>query len=458
MDNTLLSRARAAWEAAYSLRARRLRYKRYTFGRQWLDTCLLDNGTVCTEREYLIQNGYTPVTNNIIRQLVKTITGCFRESVGSDSPLAATVDVDAATFQEFLISGCAIQRIHLVGDGSAKPRMVSPARFFINSLTSPDGSDAEILGELHDFTLNTLVERFAHGDVGRMAMLRSVFNKYAADTSPEALLPRIGEDTDDNMSFDSSSRAATLRVFEVWSRECRRVIRVHNPSDGTLSLLPADAEKRLRAGNRRRERRGEPLLQWRHSIDAKWVCRFLTTDGRVLDTIVAPRHPYALCFYPMIDGEIHSFVEDIIDQQHNINWLMTLNDRMLSQAAKGVVLFPETQFSRQMPAEMVAEKLREPDGIVLYRPEPGVPGPQQVMTSVNAVGTQQMLDTQLSMMREVSGVGDALRGQVPSAGTSASLYQSQQQGQLLTLRDLLDTFSGYLLRRQQLIAQYPSAQ
>jgi hypothetical protein len=62
------------------------------------------------------------------------------------------------------------------------------------------------------------------------------------------------------------------------------------------------------------------------------------------------------------------------------------------------------------------------------------------------------------MMREVSGVGDALRGQVPSAGTSASLYQSQQQGQLLTLRDLLDTFSGYLLRRQQLIAQYPSAQ
>ncbi len=42
-----------------------------------------------------------------------------------------------------------------------------------------------------------------------------------------------------------------------------------------------------------------------------------------------------MCFYPMIDGEIHSFVEDIIDQQHNINWLMTLNDRMLSQAAKG---------------------------------------------------------------------------------------------------------------------------
>ena len=58
-----------------------------------------------------------------------------------------------------------------------------------------------------------------------------------------------------------------------------------------------------------------------------------------------------------------------------------------------------------MPAAMVAEKLREPDGIVIYRPEPGVPGPQQVMTAVNSVGTQQMLDTQLRLMREVSGVG-----------------------------------------------------
>ena len=84
----------------------------------------------------------------------------------------------------------------------------------------------------------------------------------------------------------------------------------------------------------------------------------------------------------------------------------------------------------------------------MYRPEAGVPGPQQVMTSVNTVGTQQMLDTQLRLMREVSGVGDALRGQTPSATTSASLYESQQQGQLLALRDLLDTFMAYLRRRK----------
>jgi hypothetical protein len=456
MNNSLLSRARASWGAAFALRNRRLRYKRYTFGKQWLDECTLDNGAICKEHDYLIQNGYTPVTNNIILQLVRTIIGCFRDSITSDSPLAATVNVDAATFQEFLVSGCAIQRLYYASDGTVKARMISPARFFINSLTTPDGSDADLMGELLDFTLNALIERFSHGDAGRMAMLRSVFTKYAADTSPEALLPQVGESADDNLSFDSSSRAATLRVIEVWSHECRRVIRVHDPADGTLSVLPIDDEKRLRATNRRRERRGEPLLELRHSIDARWVCRFLTTDGRTLDTIVAQRHPYALCFYPMIDGEIHSFVEDIIDQQHNINWLMTLNNRLLSQAAKGVVLFPETQFSKQMPADMVAEKLREPDGIVLYRPEPGVPGPQQVMTSVNAVGIQQMLDTQLRMMREVSGVGDALRGQVPTSVTSASLYQSQQQGQLLTLRDLLDTFSDYLSRRQQLLAQYSS--
>lgn len=443
MDNTILSRARAAWESGAVLRARRLRYKRYTFGRQWLDPCLLDNGVVRTERDYLVDNGYSPVTNNIIRQLVKTITGCFRDSIAKGSALADTIDTDALTFQEFLISGCAIQRI----GASGAPRMVSPARFFIDRLTAADGTGAELMGELHDLSLTALVERFSHGDAGRMQMLRSVFRRLSADASPEAQLPRMGESPDDALTFDSSSRAATLRVFEIWSRECRRMLRVHDPADGSLTLVAADAEKRLRAANRKRERRGEALMQWRLCVDARWVCRFMTTDGRVLDTITVPRHPYALCFYPMIDGEVHSFVEDIIDQQHNINWLMTLNDRMLAQAAKGVVLFPENQFSAQMPAAMVAEKLREPDGIVVYRPEPGVPGPQQVMTAVNTVGTQQMLDTQLRLMREVSGVGDALRGQLPSGVTSASLYQSQQEGQLLALRDLLDTFRAYLLRR-----------
>lgn len=148
MNDTVLSRARAAWESGATLRARRLRYKRYTFGRQWLDPCLLDNGTVRSEGDYLIENGYTPVTNNVIRQLVKTITGCFRESVAGDALLADTVETDAATFQEFLISGCAIQRI---APSDGLPRIVSPARFFIDRLTAPDGAGAELMGELHDF-------------------------------------------------------------------------------------------------------------------------------------------------------------------------------------------------------------------------------------------------------------------------------------------------------------------
>lgn len=408
MTDTLLSRARAAWESGATLRSRRQRYKRYTFGRQWLDPCLLDNYTVRTERQYLIDNGYTPVTNNIIRQLVKTITGCFRESVADDPKLAHTLSIDALTFQEFLISGCAIQHL-----GAWTPRMVGLSRFFIDRLTESDGRGAELVGELHDMTLAELVERFAHGEGKRMAMLRTIYRRQAADLSAEAQLPRLGESADENLSFDSADRSGTVRVFEVWRRECQRM----------------------------------PNGRGRVRIDTRWVCRFMTTDGQVLDTLVADTHPYALCFYPMIDGEVHSFVEDVIDQQHNINWLMTLNDRLLSQAAKGVVMFPENQFSSQMPAAMVAEKLREPDGIVVYRPEPGVPGPQQVITSVNTLGTQQMLDTQLRLMREVSGVGDALRGQQTGSFTSASLYRSQQEGQLLALRDLLDTFHEYLRRR-----------
>ena len=41
--------------------------------------------------------------------------------------------------------------------------------------------------------------------------------------------------------------------------------------------------------------------------------------------------------YPFIDGEIHSFVADVIDQQRYTNRLITLNDWVIRASAKGVL-------------------------------------------------------------------------------------------------------------------------
>ena len=77
----------------------------------------------------------------------------------------------------------------------------------------------------------------------------------------------------------------------------------------------------------------------------KWHYHFITPDGQVIREGASPYshggHPYVFKAYPFIDGEIHSFVSDIIDQQKVTNRLISMYDWILRASAKGVLLFPE---------------------------------------------------------------------------------------------------------------------
>ena len=79
-DLNLLKSAYDTWLAADTLRRRRLRYKRFTYGDQWSDIVADNAGGCCEERHLLIDSGRRPLTNNLIRQLVKTIVGRYRNS------------------------------------------------------------------------------------------------------------------------------------------------------------------------------------------------------------------------------------------------------------------------------------------------------------------------------------------------------------------------------------------
>ena len=127
---TMMNKALEAWTACAELRARRERYKRFTYGRQWDDPVRdPDTGKVTTEREVLSRDGRPPLTNNMIRQLVKCVVGRFRvyrqtseEAIKADRHLARLHidneldELDSRLLEEFLISGAAVQRIgHLPG-------------------------------------------------------------------------------------------------------------------------------------------------------------------------------------------------------------------------------------------------------------------------------------------------------------------------------------------------------
>ena len=74
---TVLESAYAAWSEASSLRERRERYKSYTYGDQWCDLVSDRTGRRMREDRLLLESGAKPLTNNLIRQLVKTVVGRY---------------------------------------------------------------------------------------------------------------------------------------------------------------------------------------------------------------------------------------------------------------------------------------------------------------------------------------------------------------------------------------------
>lgn len=415
----LINRARLAWESARNLRARRLRHKNYTYGRQWGDNITTNNGQTMTELQLLRRLGHNPTTYNLLRPLVNTVTGHFRRDIAPDRQRPLLAD-DTRTLEEFLISGCAIQRLSAErrpdGDGPWAD-MVSPARFFISDLTDSRGDSAEMVGQIHDMTLARVLMKFSHGDRRRAQRLRQLFDMHAsAPDSADAPSPQ-GRSVNDALDFDTP-RPGTLRVIEVWTLEC-----------------------------------GEsPRQSRRWSLRPLWHCRYLLPMGDILDHYTAPRHPYVMSFYPMIDGEIHPFVEDIIDHQRHVNRLLTLHDRFIATAAKGVLLFPDNQCSPSMPIDSAMANWKTPDGVVIYTAKPGLPGPQQVSTSAGSLGVEGVIDTHLRLLQESSGVGGALRGQDTAGNISASLYHDRREGASTALADLTATFTEFLDRRDTRLA------
>ena len=83
----LLAAAASAYSSAAYLRKRRHRFKQFTYGAQWGDSVRDHDGRWVTEGEMAARNGRVPMTNNMIRRLVKNIVGRFR----SDPPVRGGV-------------------------------------------------------------------------------------------------------------------------------------------------------------------------------------------------------------------------------------------------------------------------------------------------------------------------------------------------------------------------------
>lgn len=424
--------AARAFAALADLRRRRTRHLNYTFGRQWLDTVHdPSSGRFLTEAELARKSGRTPQTNNLVRQLVKTVVGRFRyrlQNIGTgDKPADPRLrriagdnlldEMDCRMLEEFLISGCAIQRVtserRPAGEGVWVDN-VDPSRFFVNSFTDPRGHDIELLGMTHDMSFRELAARFAPEGGRSVERLRIIYNGCAP--GPFGVAPD-----------------GRCRAIEVWSLDAAPIARRLDPDTGAVdeSPCPPYAE----AG---------PLT----TLDTRltWQCRWYAPDGSLLTEYPSPwahaSHPFVIKFYPLTGGEIHSLVEDVIDQQRSVNRLITLIDHVIGTSAKGALLFPADQVYEGQNIEEVAEQWARPDGVILYRPNNASSrAPEQLISGREPSSAYHLLDLEMRLMQQTSGVSEALAGHVSSdTARSAALYEAR-----MTAADiaLLDTYAAF---------------
>ena len=460
MAQRVLDTAREAWVRMAPARERRRRYVRYTYGNQWSDLVRRRDGCVVTERELLTVGGREPLSNNLIRRMVKAVVGRYRmESADAAAADAAQPqwrtlnrieELDARTMEEFLISGMAIQRVwrekRPAGNGIWVDA-VPPDTFFVNAVRDPRGSDIELIGRLTDMSLGELLMRFAHADRRRASRLRQLYSGLDGGGA-------LGMRLDDAEASFSHAPAGRCRVVEVWTLECREKLRCHDPLHALMRLVPVERENELLRENGRRRRRGLPEIAMKWEASTAWHCRMLAPDSTVLDEFDSPlqggSHPFAVKLYPLTDGDVHSLVEDVIDQQRYVNRLITLMDRMMSTAAKGVLLFPTGCKADGQKWQEVADMWSDPGGVIPYRPWQGAE-PHQVVTPMADFGARDMLRTQIEMMEDVSGISQAFMGKSAGGGVGVERYESEVRNASVAVSDLMRSFAEFTATRNSLV-------
>ncbi len=460
--------ARAAWNAGATLRQRRRRFKDYAYGRQWGDVIHTPEGEWMTEGAYAERSGKKPLSNNMIRQLIKSIIGRFRYTVASDGDKAsrgmpdAFADVaahnlldelDCRLLEEFLISGCAIQRIvserRLEPDEAVWVDNVSPERFFVNRYSDPRGSDIRLIGMLHDMTLTEVIMRFGADDPERMRRLRDLFAREAAPAMFPVDAPALGERH--TVQF-AEAPAGLCRVVEVWRLEPRDLLRCHDSTSADTFFTPVEAAGAIRAVNAARPD-GQAIVYSPYTT-MRWHAYFFGPEGELLCDYDSPfphgTHPFAVALYPLTDGEVHPFVEDIIDQQRYINRLISLIDHVMSFAAKGVLLFPNDQKPDDMSWDEVGRLWCTPNAVLPYVSSVGKE-PHQAYSTAGVQGASELLGLEMKLFEQISGVSSALSGQQPQSNQSAALYDAQIQNAAISLMDIFDTFNAFRTRRNRRI-------
>ncbi len=481
----ILMEAQQHWANMNAFRQERERCKRYTYGDQWGDKIVV-NGKTMTEADYLKDQGKVPLAQNIIRRVVRNMVGVYIGQVKEPTCIARdrdeqrigevmttvlkyNMELNKMTelynigIEEFLVGGLVVHRKSF---GWRNDRYdcwtdnVSPERFFVDaSARDIRGWDVGIVGEICDMSIAEVLSTFAKapGDHDR---LRSIYRMASDKSYMSQVCESYGNKRHSGgvIDFLMPNNPAKCRVIYVWRKEYKPRYYCHDYHTGEVFKVDEeDYEELVELENAQRLERGVSagvpiekirLIEAEWRIDSYWYYYVLTPFGDILKEGESPywhkEHPYVFRGYPFLDGEVHSFVSDIIDQQRYVNRLIMLQDMIVMSSAKGVLLVPEECIPDNMDIRDFADEWTKFNGVIAIKCKPGMPLPQQISGNATNIGIADLLSMQLKLFEDISGVNGALQGKPGYSGMSASLYAQQTQNATTSLLGVLEAFSSFV--------------
>lgn len=478
----VLYRAQNVWDGLYSMREERKRNLKFTYGEQYADIVEVD-GERMSEGEYWGTQGVIPKKNNLIGKMVRSVIGVYknqdtafsvvaidREEQQAGEMMTSTLqanrdvnlmnEIELSLFREFIISATVFTKEEW---GWKKRRKDSWTSIVDPNLVFFDGTmqdvrhwDCDIIGQIHDMSRQEVKTIFAKSPK-QARQIDDIYSQADNQAFLKSNYQQIYRNKRENSgSFYTPQNSGMCRVIEVWTKEQRPMYQCHDYNDASFYLIEEDDLHTIAIENKKRQQQaleegieGDeiPYIECTWVMAEFWYYRFLSPLGDVLQEGETPfehkEHPYTMKVYPFIDGKPHSLVEDSIDQQKFVNELITLYMLMAKHSAKGLLMFPEQLLGDNSP-EDIAEEFTKVNGMFVYRPKEGVPLPQQLATNVSNFNISELLQIEMNMFEEVTGITGAMTGKTPNSGIAASLYAQQSQNASNTLVDILFTFSNFL--------------
>ena len=500
-DPELLKHCEHLWMNLTDFRAQRKRGNRFYDGDQWGDLITV-NGETMTYRKYLAQTGNVVIQTNQIKNRVDTIAGLRVKE--RTEPVCEAIDKDEQPYGELVTQGVlansdknqlmdlelkwikdacngGLGAAYESYDATSGPdtrldswtQYINPNRLFFDADgVDPRYWDFSTIGVVRYGTKEEMCARFVKKPSDYDA-LSQIYSAQFAVLKTERIGSVEDKFNDNSLVFMDTTDPQRCYYCEVWTKESRARIRLHDTNAGSEEIIDADDKEYRKLVKQENERRkalaasagwGEKDVPYilgdgygedeteRNGffIDTFWYCRFLAPDGTILWEGESPypgrQHPFTLFIYSYIDGRIIGYNHDAIDHQIAINRAWITNEWLTRSQAKGVTVVPKQLVPKGTSYKEFARSWTAIDDLVFIDVKPGMEHlmPKVFYGAAQNYDASKLISTIKELMDSGSPVNGALQGKDPGRATSGTLYAQMTTNASTPVAAFMEQYRGFI--------------